>query len=192
MSVTGELELELRVGLGFMPYVLELLQRAHQRFGHVLAAIRTEPPADRMLDHPKTSASRTAWTNARTLSGSLTLTDDSTPLDTSTPYGLKLLTTLPTLPGSSPPAMNTFRVASRSCARSQSHVRPVPPPSSMDQESSMIGSGHSSASGTWSSRIFSTFMSGRPASKPGASEPCSCSRSRPTKSAISRTSSASW
>src|SRR5712692_4820099 len=192
MAVTGELELKLGVRFGFMPYVLQLLERAHQRLGHVLAAIRTEPPADRVLDHPRTSASRTAWTNARTLSGSLTLTDDSTPLDTSTPYGLKRLTTLPTLPGSRPPAMNTFRVASRSRARSQSHVRPVPPRWSMDQESSMIGSGHASALGTWSSRIFSTFKTGRPASKPGASEPCSCTKSRPTNSAISRTSPASW
>src|SRR5260370_32481719 len=51
MAVAGELELKLGVRFGFMPYVLELLERAHQRLGHVLASIRTEPPADRMLDH---------------------------------------------------------------------------------------------------------------------------------------------
>ncbi len=68
MAVAGKLELELGVGLGLMPDAFELVQRAHQRFRHVLAAIGAEAAANRMLDQDRISASRTAWTKARTLS----------------------------------------------------------------------------------------------------------------------------
>src|SRR5438270_5105330 len=190
MPVAGQLQLKLRVGLRLVPHALELFEGAHQRLRDVLPAERPEPPAHGMA-HP-ISAARTASMKARTLSGSFTRTADSTPLDTSTPWGLYLLTTVPTLPGSSPPATKTLRRLMRSRASSQAHVRPVPPRWSRDHESSISGSGHALASGTSSPLTLSTFISGRPASKPGASEPCSCSRSRPTCSAIWRTSSEGW
>src|ERR1700674_18471 len=90
MPVTGELELELGVGLGLVPHVLELFERAHQCLGHVLSAVGAEPAVDRVregsaLHQLNTSASLTACTNARTLSGSLTRIEASTPLETSTP-----------------------------------------------------------------------------------------------------------
>ena len=88
--VAGQLELELRVGLGLVPHVLELLERAHQRLGDILAAEGSKPAVDGVGQrHPRhqarASASRTARTNARILSGSLTRTRASTPLETSTP-----------------------------------------------------------------------------------------------------------
>src|SRR5207248_3900588 len=103
-AVAGELELELRVGLGLVPHVLELLERAHERLRDVLAAESPEASVDRMRQgasghQPAASARRTASPKARTFAGSLTRTRASTPLETSTPYGLSSLTTLPTLPG---------------------------------------------------------------------------------------------
>ena len=88
--VAGKLELKLRIGLGFVPHVLELVERAHQRLGDVLAAEGSEPSVDGMRQRgarhqDAASASRTARTKARTLSGSLTLGRASTPLETSTP-----------------------------------------------------------------------------------------------------------
>src|ERR1700694_1804812 len=88
MPVTGELD--LGVGLGLVPHVLELFERAHQCLGHVLSAVGAEPAVDRVregsaLHQLNTSASLTACTNARTLSGSLTRIEASTPLETSTP-----------------------------------------------------------------------------------------------------------
>ena len=88
--VPGQLELELWVGLGLVPLVFQLVQRAHQRLRDVLPAEGAEPPVDRVRQpgadaHPSASASLTAWTKARILAGSLTLTRASTPLDTSTP-----------------------------------------------------------------------------------------------------------
>src|SRR5439155_11463724 len=47
-AMSGQLELELRVGLGLVPHVLELAQRAHQRLRHVLAAEGAEAPVDRV------------------------------------------------------------------------------------------------------------------------------------------------
>src|SRR5207302_10080093 len=182
VAVARQLELELRVGLGLVPDVLELLERAHQRLGHVLAAEGAEP-SPHGVAHEDCSASRTAWMKARIFSGSLTRTLDSTPLETSTPDGRSFRTTVPTLPGSSPPAMKTFLSLSRSRASSHVHVLPVPPRWSCDHESSMIGSGHRLASGISAARTFSTFITGRPASKPGGSDPCSCSRSSPTSPA---------
>src|SRR5205823_159746 len=73
-------------GLALVPDLLELLERAHQRLGHVLAAEGTKPSAHGVA-HEDCSASRTAWMKARIFSGSLTRTLDSTPLETSTPYG---------------------------------------------------------------------------------------------------------
>ena len=88
--VAGKLELELRVGFGLVPHVLQLLERTHQRLRHVLAAESPETAVDRVGEgrsrhQPPVSASRTARTNARTLSGSFTRARASTPLDTSTP-----------------------------------------------------------------------------------------------------------
>src|SRR5712692_6606100 len=51
MAVAGKLELELGVGLGLMPDAFELVQRAHQRFRHVLAAIGAEAASDWVFDH---------------------------------------------------------------------------------------------------------------------------------------------
>ena len=85
MAVARKLELKLCVRLGFVPHALELLERPHERLGDVLASIRAEPAAHRVLDQERISVSRTAWTKARTFSGSLTLTEASTPLETSTP-----------------------------------------------------------------------------------------------------------
>ena len=84
VAVSGELELELRVGLGLVPDVLQLLERAHQRLGDVLAAEGAKAAAHRMV-HRDCSAIRTALMNRRIFSGSLTLSRDSTPLETSTP-----------------------------------------------------------------------------------------------------------
>src|SRR4029079_7250091 len=130
VAVPGQLELERRVGLGLMPDALQLLEGGHQCLGDVLSAVGAKPAADRVGKHPHlglSSATRTACTKARTFAGSLTRTRASTPLDTSTPYGLRAFTTVPTLPGSSPPAMKTRRRAVGPRARSQSHVLPVPP-----------------------------------------------------------------
>src|SRR5579859_1549793 len=126
VAVPGELELELRISLGLVPDVLQLLEGAHQRLGHVLAAEGAETSPHRVV-HEECSASRTARMKARIFSGSLTLSLLSTPLETSTPKGLKSFTTVPTLPGSSPPATNTRLRLMSSRAASHRHVRPVPP-----------------------------------------------------------------
>src|ERR1700730_11908492 len=85
MAVTGKLELELGVSLGLVPDAFELVQGAHEGLGHVLAAESAETSANRVFDQLRISLSRTAWTKARTLSGSLMRTEASTPLETSTP-----------------------------------------------------------------------------------------------------------
>src|SRR5919201_1138876 len=130
-----------------------------------------------------------ASTKASINLGSFTRGADSTPLETSTPYGRNRRTTPPTLPGLRPPAMNTLRVTVSDSANLQSHAFPVPPRESADQESSRIGSGQRSASaGIRPSRTLSAFITIVSTSKGCRSSPCSCTMSRPRKSAISSTS----
>src|SRR5260370_35670929 len=48
VTMTGQLELELRVGLRLVPHALELLEGAHQSLRHLLPAIGTEAAVDRV------------------------------------------------------------------------------------------------------------------------------------------------
>src|SRR5712692_5534439 len=50
VAVSRKLELELRVRFGLVPFLLELIQGAHQRLRHVLAAVSAKAPADRMRE----------------------------------------------------------------------------------------------------------------------------------------------
>ena len=101
-----ELELlhERAIPARLRPRALELFERGNQRLGHVAAAVRSEPSWNLNTHF---DASSTACMNARMRAGSLMPGALSTPLATSTAYGLSFRTTSPTLSGSRPPATKT-------------------------------------------------------------------------------------
>src|SRR5262249_48842760 len=124
----GELVLDPSVGTRFEIGVLQLLDRRHQNFGDVLAAVRPEVSAWIRLRGQAghaSSAARAAFKYSRILLCSLIPGDDSRREQASTPQGCATAIARPTFSASSPPArMIRNPVAA---ATDQSTGTPAPP-----------------------------------------------------------------
>src|SRR5450631_328976 len=152
--------LELAVALGFFVCALQFIERGHQRFRNVPAAVNSEAPGSGgfwrnfsgclvtdLFDcgrsrhgQPASSMACTAWIKARIFRGSFFPGSRSTPEETSTPQGWRRWIASCTLPGRKPPAtislLMLLIIPAQGCTRSQSNFCPVPPRFSALEESS--------------------------------------------------------
>src|SRR5450631_300089 len=152
--------LELAIALGFFVCALQFIERGHQRFRNVPAAVNSEAPGSGgfwrnfsgclvtdLFDcgrsrhgQPASSMACTAWIKARIFRGSFFPGSRSTPEETSTPQGWRRWIASCTLPGRKPPAtislLMLLIIPAQGCTRSQSNFCPVPPRFSALEESS--------------------------------------------------------